>query len=123
MCWHANNQGTESLALAAATLIHFPIQRGKHPSPAPSTLQPGMRSAETWAKTWSSHAETDGGTWGMVQVPRKPCQCTHLAAGGASVAIVSIRRNTATKALGSEVLNLRQRAPGNSSSCRDSWRA
>lgn len=83
MCWLANNQGTESLALAAATLIHFPIQRGKHPSPAPSTLQPGMRSPETWAKTWSSHAETDGGAWGMVQVePRKPCQCTHLAAGG-----------------------------------------
>lgn len=37
----------------------------------------------------------------------------------ASVAIVSIRRNTATKALGSEVLNLKQRAPGNSSSCRE----
>ena len=73
MCWLANNQGRESLALVAATLIHFPIQRGKHPSPAPSTLQLGMRSREIWAKTWSSHAETDRGTWGMIQVePRKP---------------------------------------------------
>ena len=46
---------------------------GKHPSPAPSTLQPGMRSHEIWAKIWSSHAETDGGAWGMIQVePREP---------------------------------------------------
>lgn len=75
MCWLANNQGTESLALGAATLIHFPIQRGKHPSPAPFTLQPGMRSAETWAKTWSSHAETEGapGEWSR-------CQGSHVSA-------------------------------------------
>lgn len=50
MCWLANNQGRESLALVAATLIHFPIQRGKHPRPAPSRPQLGMRPREVWAK-------------------------------------------------------------------------
>ena len=56
MCWLANSQGGESLVLAAAASPHFPIQRGKHPSPAHSTLQPGTRSGQrlglvTWRQT------------------------------------------------------------------------
>ena len=125
MWWLANNQGRESLALVAATLIHFPIQRGKHPSPAPSTLQLGMRSHEIWAKTWSSHAETDRGTWGMIQVePRKPLSVHPPGGRWGLSGHRQYRQEHRHKALGSSALDLRQRAPGEHIELqRDSWRA
>lgn len=51
VCWLANNQVRKRLALAAATLLYFPIQRGKHPGPTHSTPQAGPRSEQRFSLT------------------------------------------------------------------------
>ena len=62
-CWLANSPSRESLAMAAATLLHFPVWRGECPS---STQLHTTAWCKNKAMIQSTYAETDQGSWGVI---------------------------------------------------------
>lgn len=79
VCWLADSQGRESPALVAVASLHFPIQRGQHSGPAPSTPQPRMRSRQRLGLTLQRQTRAPG--MGARQSCKGHRQRAHMVAG------------------------------------------